>query len=106
MNSLALALGVSLEWLRTGEGEMLPPAVDLTSWEKSVRDQVAETVSPYEPRPDIDVRLLEEIIRQTLAFAPRQTPEVQAKAISDTYSSVIHSRRSDKIPELIKTFLS
>lgn len=105
-------LGVTYEYLRTGEGSMYPSPLE--SYARSVpgdnRDSmVCEPAdASYAPKPPdpLDAALLQRAIQEALAFAPSELPERLAQAITDAYHTALRTRRLDKVGELVRTFLS
>lgn len=124
LRRVAQALGVSYEWLRTGEGPMLPPLEPLSFNEKLARDTQALSSRPPGPlgfensllkvvqqapsytAPSLDIALLQQALQAALKVAPKETPERLAEVIAQAYDTALRTRRLDKVEELVRMLLS
>ena len=99
-------LGVTYEYLRTGEGPMYPSPLEAYARGVPELPSRAAEDAPYQAPRSLDVALLEQVLRAALETAPNELPERLAQAIADAYHTAMRTRRLDKVGELVRTFLS
>lgn len=101
LGALAEALGIEMEWLRTGAGPMLPPLKSL-DLQACAREPGGE---PY-TAPSLDIALLQQALHAAFKVAPKETPERLAEVIAQAYDTALRTRRLDKVGELVRMLLS
>ncbi len=101
IEKVARVLGVSPDWLLTGEGQMLPPLEPL-NLQACAREPGGE---PY-TAPSLDIALLQQALQAALKVAPKETPERLAEVIAQAYDTALRTRRLDKVEELVRMLLS
>ena len=100
IDKVAGVLGVSPDWLMTGEGPMLPPLEPL-----DLSDVARDHSLPYSA-PTLDIALLQQALQAALKVAPKETPERLAEVIAQAYDTALRTRRLDKVEELVRMLLS
>ena len=106
VRALCDALGVSPQWLLSGEGPMYSSPLEAYARGVPELPSRAAEDAPYQAPRSLDVALLEQVLRAALETAPNELPERLAQAIADAYHTALRTRRLDKVGELVRTFLS
>lgn len=99
-------LGVTYEYLRTGEGPMYPSPLE--AYARSVPELPSRAAedAPYQAPRSLDVALLEQVVRAALETAPNELPERVARICAQAYDTALKTGRLDRAGELVKMLLS
>lgn len=114
LRRVAQALGVSYEWLRTGEGPMLPPLfkneAELEAYITGAAPGpgLAGTPKVYDPACGSGAfpALLTKALAAALSQNPTPTPEAAAKAAVEATITAQRTQKEDRIEDLVKILLS
>lgn len=111
---LAQVLGVSPEWLATGEGPMLPPLfkndAEMEAYITGAQPTpgAAEAPKVYDPAGGSGAfpALLTRALTAALSQTPTPTPEAAAKAAVEAAITAQRTQKEDRIEDLVKILLS
>lgn len=100
LGALAEALGIEMEWLRTGAGPMLPPLQTPT-----FKDVAREPADPYTASPTLDLGLLTRALTAALSRIPQPTPEAAARAAVEATLAAQRTGKGERIADLVEVLL-
>ena len=100
IEKVARVLGVSPDWLLTGEGPMLPPLQTPT-----FVDVARDPADPYTASPTLDLGLLTRALTAALSRSPQPTPEAAARAAVEATLAAQRTGKGERIADLVEVLL-